>query len=149
VRRPFPLLVFLPALNLLAVTGGRVVEPPAAPFLVIVHSSNAETSLTKSELSHLLLKKLTKWKDGRSVVPIDLVEGSLVRRSFSRAVHGRDVPAIKNYWQQQIFSGRGVPPREIDFEDEVVRLVARTPGAIGYVSTATPLKDVKKIRIEE
>jgi ABC-type phosphate transport system substrate-binding protein len=149
VRRPFPLLVFLPALNLLAVTGGKVVEPPAVPFLVIVHSSNAETSLTKSEVSHLFLRKVTKWKDGHSVLPIDLVEGSPIRRSFSRAVHGRDVPAIKNYWQQQIFSGRGVPPREMDSEEEVVRLVAQTPGAIGYVSTATALRNVKIVKIEE
>lgn len=149
MRRPLTLLVLLPTLSLLAATGRKDGETPPVPFLVIVHSSNAEIGLTKSELSRLFLKRVARWKDERPVVPVDLDEGSPVRRSFSRAIHGRDVPAIKSYWQQQIFSGRGVPPREVDSEEEVVRLVGRNPGAIGYVSTAAPLTGVKVVKIEE
>jgi len=147
VRRPLALLAILPALSLVAFTGAKAVEPPEFPFSVIVHSSNAETSLTKREVSDFFLKKLTKWKDGRSVVPIDLVEDSRIRISFSRAIHGRQVFAIKSYWQQQIFSGRAVPPREMDSEEEIVHFVARSQGAIAYVSTTTPLKDVKILKI--
>jgi ABC-type phosphate transport system substrate-binding protein len=149
VRRLLSLLVILAALSLVGVADGKEVDPPALPFWVIVHSSSAATSLTKNEISRVFLKKITKWNDGRPVVPIDLVEDSPIRRSFSRTVHGRSAAAIKSYWQQQIFSGRGVPPREVDSDDEVVRLVAQTPGAIGYVSTNAPLKGVAIVKIEE
>ena len=44
------------------------------------------------------------------------------------------VAAVKLYWQQAVFSGRDVPPPELDSEQEVVRFVLRNPGAIGYVS---------------
>ncbi len=149
MRRALSLLVILSALDLLAAARGRVVEPPAAPFLVIVHPSNEETTFTRRALSLLFLKKVTKWKDGRSVVPFDLADASPTRATFSQLVHGRHVPAIKSYWQQQIFSGRAIPPRELDSEEEVVGLVARTPGAVAYVSASTSLKGVKIVKLEE
>lgn len=129
---------------LLALLGAAEPEPG---FSVIVHPTNTTTALTTDELSGVFLKKVTKWKDGRSIVPVDLREDSPVRQSFSNAVHRRKVPAINSYWQQQIFSGRAVPPREMDSEEEIVRFVARSPGGIGYVSTKTPLKDVKVLKI--
>jgi ABC-type phosphate transport system substrate-binding protein len=132
---------------LIFVSPAALAAEPEPGFSVIVHPTNATTALTTDELSRVFLKKVTKWKDGRSIVPIDLVEDSPVRRSFSQTVHHRKVPAISSYWQQQIFSGRAVPPREMDSEEEVVRFVVRSPGAIGYVSTKAPLKGVKILKI--
>ncbi len=125
---------------------GRAAEQQAG-FSVIVHPTNSATALTRDEVSRFFLKKATTWKDGRPVAPVDLGVDSPVRRNFSRATHRRDVPAIRSYWQQQIFSGRAVPPRQMDSEEEVVRFVAAFPGAIGYVSTGTPLRDVKTLKI--
>ena len=42
--------------------------------------------------------------------------------------------AVANYWQRQIFSGRGTPPPIKESDAEVIAFVAANPGAIGYVS---------------
>ena len=117
-------------------------------FKVIVNASVAEARLTARQVSAFLLKDITKWSDGRKVLPVDATSGSPLRADFSRRVHGRSATAIKNYWLQQIFSGRDVPPPEKANEDEIVEYVRANPGAIGYVSTSRSSEGVKVLEVE-
>lgn len=125
------------AVTLLLASGGPVAADDG--FIVIVHASNPETSVTKEELSRIFLKKSAQWPDGSRVQPVDLVDSSPARARFSQSVHGKDTSAIKAYWQKQIFSGRGVPPAELGSAAEVVRFVGANRGAIGYVAAGTTL----------
>jgi ABC-type phosphate transport system substrate-binding protein len=122
----------------------------ASEFKVIVNTANPKTSITAEELSELFLRKTLTWPNGKAVVPTDLSPDSPVRASFSMAVHERDVPAIKSYWQRQIFSGRAVPPVEHTSEEDLVSFVASTPGAVGYVAPSTELTSrVKVLEVED
>ena len=89
----------------------------------------------------------TTWDHGGDVSPVDLGAESGARRAFSKSVLGKSMSAVRSYWQQQIFSGRGVPPPELGSGREVVSFVRRTPGAIGYVSSSTSVGGVKTIEI--
>jgi ABC-type phosphate transport system substrate-binding protein len=65
-------------------------------------------------------------------------------------VLGRDVATMKNYWQQSLFSGRGVPPIEQPSDEQVLSFVAQNQNAIGYVSADAPLPaGVKVIEITD
>jgi len=116
-------------------------------YAVIVHKSNPVTSLSKNEVSQMLLKKMSRWEHGTSVDPVDLESNSSVRESFSKDVHGRSVSSINNYWQRQILAGRSTPPVEVSSDADVVAYVRSHPGAIGYVSSVADVKDVKVINI--
>jgi len=63
--------------------------------------------------------------DGETALPVDLRSDSSVRRKFSESVLKRSVAAIRSYWQQRIFSGREVPPPELDSDAAVLRYVAK------------------------
>ena len=56
--------------------------------------------------------------------------------------------AVKSYWQQLIFSGRAIPPPELDSDEEVVRYVAKYPGAVGYVSGGSELSGVRTVIVK-
>lgn len=116
-----------------------------AQYAVIVNAANPVTSLTKDEASKLFLKKTTKWADGKAVVPVDQDKTAKVRENFCVAVLGRPASAVASYWQQQIFSGEGVPPAEKKTDAAIVSFVAGDPGAIGYVSTAEGLGSGVKV----
>ena len=117
-------------------------------FKVIVTASSPVSSITKNELSRLFLKKKSEWADGQEVQLVDQAANSSVRASFSQAIHGKKVSAVKSYWQQMIFSGRGVPPREVASDATVLEFVKLTPNAIGYVSSKSSVNGVKVLRIE-
>jgi len=134
------------AFCLAALTGAA--PAGAQQYRVIVNAANPTTALTKDDLARVYLKKMSAWKNGAAVTVVDLGPKSPVRAEFSVSVLGRDVPTMKNYWQQSLFSGRGVPPIEQPSEAQVVAFVAANPGAIGYVSSDTQLtENVKTIPV--
>lgn len=113
----------------------------AADFKLVVHASNSVAALDASRLERLFLKKDTRWESGEAVLPVDQSAAAAVRAVFSSAVHGKDVSAVKSYWQKQIFSGRGTPPPEMSSDAEVLAFVRTHAGAIGYVSAAAAIGD--------
>jgi ABC-type phosphate transport system substrate-binding protein len=117
----------------LAGSGARAGEPPA-DFKVIVHAARPETRVPRAFLADAFLKNVTRWSDDETIRPIDQRPSSAVRRRFSEVVLRRSVAAVKTYWQQRIFSGRGVPPPELDTDEAVVRWVEDHPGAVGYIT---------------
>ncbi len=131
---------------------GLAVSPThaqSAAYRVVVHASNAASTLPRAELARLFLKKTSAWPDGRTAQPVDQGENAPARRLFSKAVLDRDVPAVRAYWQQQIFSGRGVPPPEKSSDADVLAYVRANPGAVGYVSAGAELgASVKELRVE-
>ncbi len=143
------------ALTLLAVAGALCLaaaapSEAAADFKVVVNSANPVASLTPQALERLFLKKDTRWESGGAVEPVDQSAKSPAREAFSSVVHRKDVGAVKSYWQQQIFSGRGTPPPELSSDAEVMAFVKSHPGAVGYVSSgAAPGEGIKVVRLAE
>lgn len=116
-------------------------------FRVIVNAQNPISSAKPSFVADSFLKKVSEWGDGQAIKPVDQKSTSETRRLFSTTVLGRSVAAVRTYWQQRVFSGRGVPPPELDGDIEVVRYVSANRGAIGYVSDAANLDGVKVVAL--
>jgi hypothetical protein len=132
-----------------AFAGTLRAEPlPAPGFMVIVHPGNESTQVTSRFLSQAFLKKTRIWPNGTTILPVDQVSASAVRARFAERVLSRSVSAVKNYWQQMIFSGREVPPLELTTDAAVVEYVLKNPGALGYVSAAAELGTAKVLRVE-
>jgi ABC-type phosphate transport system substrate-binding protein len=138
MKRPIILAV------LLASALSAAAHPADAPsFVVIVNTANAAT-LTRDELANIFMKRITRWDDHAvPILVVDALPDSPVREAFSRAVLHRGVGAMEAYWQQQIFSGRDVPPVQKETDAEVVAFVRRNPGALGYVSGDARLDGVR------
>ena len=102
-------------------------------FVVVVNVTNPASSIGRSELASLFTKKEQSWRDGSPAFPVDLPADDPTREAFTAAIHGKSSQAIRAYWQQQIFSGRQVPPPERDSDEQVLAFVRSTVGAVGYV----------------
>ncbi len=125
-------------------------EPPVAvapSYRVIVHPQNATTGLERDFVSNAFLKKVTRWRNGEVIRPVDLPADTHTRRKFTEEVLSRSVSAVRSYWQQLIFSGRDVPPPELDTDAAVIAYVLKNPGALGYVSGAANLTGVKPVAV--
>ncbi len=136
----FLILVFAAAAGTRAARG-------AEGFRIIVNPDNPISSVDRRFLSDVYLKKTTRWPSDEAIRPVDLGPGSPARRAFSDDVLKRSVSAIKSYWQQMVFSGRGVPPPELDSDGEVVRFVLKNGGAVGYVSGSADVAGAKIVPV--
>lgn len=130
--------------------GAQFVEPASGASLeLIAHPECEVATISRSELSKIFLRRLRTWADGTPTVPVDQLPSSEVRNAFSRQVHDRSVVTVEVYWKRMIFSGRGVPPRELAGDAAVIEFVRSTPGAVGYVTSAEGHEGVKKLRLDD
>ena len=120
----------------------------AQAFKVIAHEGVADADLPKDVVAKIFLKQAIKFPSGLAAKPVDLKKDSPARAEFSTAVLGRPVGAVETYWQQQIFSGKEVPPAAKSSDDDVVAFVKGNPGAIGYVSAGASTAGVKVIDVK-
>jgi ABC-type phosphate transport system substrate-binding protein len=119
-------------------------------FLIVVNEQNTVPAMPRSIVSRYFLKKVSRWDSGAVALPVDLPPDSPVRDAFSRRVLAKSVTSIKAYWQQQIFSGRDVPPLEKADDAEVLEFVQSNPAAIAYVSSlATLPRGVRVLTVTE
>jgi ABC-type phosphate transport system substrate-binding protein len=123
-------------------------DPPVNGYQVIANPANPVTSVDRKLIEDSFLKKVTTWPGGEAIHPVDLTPTSPVRRRFSEAVLQRSVEAVKAYWQQRIFSGRDVPPPELENDDDIVKYVLRHQGAVGYVSGVAALHGSKVLTVK-
>ncbi|HEX7153362.1 MAG TPA: substrate-binding domain-containing protein [Thermoanaerobaculia bacterium] len=136
---------FLVALALVTMTHSVAY---AAGWKVIVNTANPTDSLTKKELASIFMKKTAKWEHGTPVVPVDQNDKSAARAGFTTDVHGKSVSAVKSYWQQQIFSGRDVPPVEKASDAQAIAFVKANAGAIAYVSDTADATGTKTLVVK-
>jgi hypothetical protein len=133
-------------LTLVPVAVARAADQPPE-FRVIAHVGIPGSSVDRAFVADVFLKNVTRWPNDEMARPVDQRPDTDARRKFSESVLRRSVAAVKTYWQQRIFSGRGVPPAELDSDEAVVRYVEAHPGAIGYISGAAPHGKTKVLTV--
>lgn len=105
----------------------------AAELVVVVSARSPITSLRADQVADIFLSETTRFPDGGEVVALDLPIGSPLRDHFYLKVANRTPALMKAYWTKKIFTGRGLPPRELPNSQAVRRQVADHPGLIGYI----------------
>lgn len=137
---------FAAALALSAVTAATAA---AQSYVVVVNDAVPATSLAATELEKVFERTATRWPNGVLAEPVDEADGSALRERFSQDVFHKSTTQMKAYWQTQIFSGRTVPPLELQTEQAVLAFVQTHAGAIAYVASATPLPEgVRRLRVD-
>lgn len=117
-------------------------------YKLVVNAANPASSMSRAEVERIFLKRSMKFPDGRSASPVDLPVNSSVRESFSKDVHGKSASAVDAYWQQQIFSGKDIPPAQKS-EAAALDFVRSNENGIAYVSAGADAPGVKVITVTD
>jgi ABC-type phosphate transport system substrate-binding protein len=99
---------------------------------VITALDGPQMTLDQNTVRNVYLKKIFVDGKGQRLTPVNFPSRAPMRVAFSRALLHMDDTQLQDYWDQQYFQGVS-PPYVLASADAVVRFVATTPGAIGYV----------------
>jgi ABC-type phosphate transport system substrate-binding protein len=144
MRPRHPMLALL-IVALLGRSSPTRADEPA--FRVIVNPKNPITSIDRDLLRNAFLKKAAAWKAGDTIRPVDLSSKQPIRDRFTRVVLKKSPTQLKVYWSQQIFSGKGVPPPEMQAPADVIAYVMANPGAVGYLPADVDPRGAKVIEV--
>ncbi len=145
-NRPLGILLFI---VLMFGYGLATPETSAADSVaVIAHPSVPDQELNKTKLLDIYSGDIRSWSDGKPVVVMDLKPTGDIKETFYKYL-GKSPSRMKSVWMKRMLSGEGDPPVAVESEAEMLKKVAATPGAIGFVSRAAVNDTVKTLAIIE
>ncbi len=134
-------------LALVVMSPGHASTATTGESKVIAYPETAGDSVDRDFIRDAYLKKSTEWSNGDTIHPIDLASKFQQRDRFTEQVIRKTPAQLRTYWNQQIFSGKGVPPPEADAVGDVIEYVVSTKGAIGYVPVDVDTGKAKVLRL--
>lgn len=115
--------------------------------LRVIANPSVKVSVVSSEdLRGVFLATRTVLPDGSHVEPVLLKSGA-VHETFVRQYVGKSNSALETYYRSLVFTGKALMPKSLGSEEQVVGYVAKTKGAIGYVSAGAPISGVKVLDV--
>ena len=126
-------VLILFALAMSFVTILKAAEPIKSSVAIIVNKDVADTTMTQKDVESTFLGKNTKWSD-KSKVTIFALKSGDVHKTFLEEYMNLTPAKFKSYWKKQVFTGKADAPKDFKDEKEMIESVAKTKGAIGYVS---------------
>jgi ABC-type phosphate transport system substrate-binding protein len=108
----------------------------AAELVVVTNRSAGVERLSRDEVINIFLGRLQLLPSGIAAQPVDLPATQPERSTFYRLLVSKDLAEINAYRAHLMFSGRIVLPKEAAGAEDMLSLVAGTPGGIGYLERA-------------
>ncbi len=96
----------------------------------------------------LFTMRLRLWPDGAPVRVFVLPDQDPTHRSFSREVLNVYSHQLRRAWDRAVFSGTGQAPTEVRDGAEMLKRVAATPGAVGYVGGGVEDERVRFVPVD-
>ncbi len=136
--------ILLSLVILLLATSSYARESESGVIAIIVPSDFIVRPLGATELSLIFLRKKLYWPNGKRMRPANLPTQHVLRKQFSQRVLGSLPEAQSEYWNELYFHGTS-PPHVLNSQEAMLRYVAETNGAIGYVDACLLDSRVKAV----
>ena len=118
----------------------------ASGLQVIANPGIPVAALNADEIKDIFLGAKTSIGSA-SVEPV-LGQASETHELFLKTYVGKSDQALRNHFKTLVFTGKGAQPKAFANDADVVKYVAATKGAIGYVSESADVSGVKKIQVK-
>ncbi len=102
-------------------------------IVVVVNPQSGIDKLTRTEVINIYMGRYRQLPSGISAKPIDLPANHPNKVIFYHLLVNKNLSEINSYWARLTFSGRTSPPIEAKSNEEALKFISRTPGAIGYM----------------
>lgn len=120
-------------LGALALAGlATLCTPSLADDIVIIVNKDNLNPVDREFVIRVYTGSIRGWPDGSPVFALDQPEDSETRQQFAVYL-GKSVANLRAIWSQNIFTGRGMPPKVTTPDSEMKHLVATNRNAIGYI----------------
>lgn len=143
-RSPFCRLTLVAALALFF---GAAAAVPASAADVVVNPQSGGDQISRSLLRGIFGMRVRAWPDGTPVRVFVLEDNDPAHVEFCKSVLRMYPYQLRQNWDRLVYSGTGQPPIAVASEQEMLRLVAQTPGAIGYVNKLNSSVQPDKLKV--
>ena len=124
-----------------------LVSPAAAADVQVIANPGVDVvELSAEDLKDIFLGGKTAI--GATEVKPVFEQSGAAHDAFLRTYLGKSDAALRNHFKTLVFTGKGSQPKSFATDAEMLKYVAATKGAIGYVSGSADTAGAKKISVK-
>jgi len=112
---------------------------------IIANPKGATESLDASTLRGIFGMHMTRWPDGTPIKVFVLPDDNPEHEKFAKTFLNTYPHQLRRNWDRLVFSGTGNAPIKVEDEQEMLKMIRSTPGAIGYVESVEESANVHVI----
>jgi hypothetical protein len=116
-------------------------------LVVVVARGSAVTDISRTDLKRCFFNDTVSVK-GTTLVPFNAQPSTAERGGFDRAVLGMSPDQAGRFWVDRKVRGQGGPPRSLPSNTYIAKVVAKFPGAIGYLPVDQLTADVQPVAVD-
>jgi ABC-type phosphate transport system substrate-binding protein len=113
----------------------------------IVRTFAPVTVLTSDQLKAIFLLSIPRWDDGTKITVIIMHQESNIQRRFFFDYFGLTPSRYVELINAKVFTGRASHPTIVTTETEMVKLVGRTVGSIGFIGSTIYIGDRDSVKV--
>jgi len=116
---------------------------------VITNISADTASVTTTQLRRIYSMRQVKWGNGVPITIFVLSSTHPTHQKFCKESLRLFPYQLDRIWNKLTFSGMGIAPTIVKTEEELIKAVKSTTGAIGYIENIDEVSDVNLLKIDE
>jgi hypothetical protein len=132
---------------MIAAVLGSVTAALAGDVKMIANSSVGVSAVSADEIKAVFLATKSSLSDGSHVEPV-LEKDGPAHEAFLKEFVGKTDAAFETYYRSLVFTGKASMPKTTASDADMVAYVAKTKGAIGYVSASAVTAGVKTLEVK-
>jgi ABC-type phosphate transport system substrate-binding protein len=115
---------------------------------IIVNPNVQIEALDRNVARLIVTMRMPQWPDKQPVTVFVLPDQDPLHQEFTKQILEVYPYQLRRTWDRQVFSGTGQAPQQVRSEQEMIKRISQTAGAIGYVSDHTKIAGVKVIEVK-
>lgn len=114
---------------------------------IVANPGIGASEISRDDLNRIFLMTKTSLQGTGHVEPV-LENAGPVYKMFLKEYIGRTDAALMTYYRSLVFTGKASVPKAFSSDAELIEYVAKTKGAIGYVSANASTVGVKTLKVK-
>jgi len=117
-------------------------------YKIIIHPDVQQETISVNVLRAIFSMRLKTWPNGKLIKVYVLPDDDQLHQDFSKETLNVFPYQLRSTWDRLVFSGTGQAPTTLFSDEEILKKISSTPGAIGYLKTSIINDDVHVIQIK-
>lgn len=117
-------------------------------YEVVVHPDIHQETISVNVLRAIFSMRMKTWPNGHLIKVFVLPDDHPLHNDFAKEKLSVFPYQLRSTWDRLVFSGTGQAPFRVSSNEEMLKKIANTPGAIGYLETVYINDDLHVLKIK-
>jgi ABC-type phosphate transport system substrate-binding protein len=114
----------------------------------IIGNNTGYEEMDKTTLNDAFRGRISSWITGYPAIIVLPSQKNPSSVLAAEQIYRTTTKGMQKFWLSLVFQGRANPPVFLDTDEEIIRYVAKNPGAIGVVYSSSAVADRLEIKVD-